>query len=176
MFTAGVAYWLGTGSPVRSTEFDSPRPLHKCGQVNRCHAGLISHASGVQLASPQPKSVLHFKFERRTRYELKDIRKIENLHVALWLLKDLSWCSLWRTLGMVMVIPTLVVAIWITWHSRKVLADCVHNGAVCFWICANITWMIGEFFFNDHSRGIARMFFFGGMALLIGYYLYEAFE
>jgi hypothetical protein len=22
--------------------------------VNRCHAGLISHASGVQLASPQP--------------------------------------------------------------------------------------------------------------------------
>ena len=25
-----------------------------CGQVNRCHAGLISHASGVQLASPQP--------------------------------------------------------------------------------------------------------------------------
>jgi hypothetical protein len=27
-----------------------------CGQVNRCHAGLISHASGVQLASPQPFS------------------------------------------------------------------------------------------------------------------------
>ena len=25
-----------------------------CGQVNRCHAGLISHESGVQLASPQP--------------------------------------------------------------------------------------------------------------------------
>jgi hypothetical protein len=28
----------------------------QCGQVNRCHAGLISHASGVQLASPQPVS------------------------------------------------------------------------------------------------------------------------
>ncbi len=26
-FQAGVAYWLGPGSPVRSTEFDSPRPL-----------------------------------------------------------------------------------------------------------------------------------------------------
>ena len=107
---------------------------------------------------------------------MKDIRKIENLHVALWLLKDMAWCSLWRGLGMAMVVATLIVAVWITWHSRKVPADCVHNGAVCFWICANITWMIGEFFFNDHSRGIARMFFFCGMALLSGYYLYEAFE
>ena len=53
---AGVAHWLGTGSPVRQTEFDSPRSLHlqECGQVNRDHAGLISHASGVRLASPQP--------------------------------------------------------------------------------------------------------------------------
>ena len=31
-----------------------PGPHFQCGQVNRCHAGLISHASGVQLASPQP--------------------------------------------------------------------------------------------------------------------------
>ena len=30
------------------------RIMFYCGQVNRCHAGLISHASGVQLASPQP--------------------------------------------------------------------------------------------------------------------------
>jgi hypothetical protein len=30
------------------------RTSFQCGQVNRCHAGLISHASGVQLASPQP--------------------------------------------------------------------------------------------------------------------------
>src|ERR1700730_8359252 len=26
--SAGVAYWLGIGSPVRSTEFDSPHSLH----------------------------------------------------------------------------------------------------------------------------------------------------
>ena len=35
-----------------------------CGQVNRCHAGLISHASGVQLASPQP--ILGESFNGRT--------------------------------------------------------------------------------------------------------------
>ena len=75
---------------------------------------------------------------------------------------------------MTMVLRTFAVAVWIAWHSRKVASDAVHNAAVCFWICANITWIIGEFSFNDHSRGLAGAFFFGGMALLIGYYVYQA--
>lgn len=103
-----------------------------------------------------------------------DIRKIENLHVALWLLKDLSWCSSWKALGMAMVLPTLLVAIQISWHSRKHLADFIHNAAVCLWILANITWMVGEFFYNDGTRGYAKLFFYAGVALLIGYYGYVA--
>ena len=35
---AGVAYWLGAGSPVRLTEFDSPHPLQFC-QGGRCGQG-----------------------------------------------------------------------------------------------------------------------------------------
>lgn len=104
---------------------------------------------------------------------MKDIRKVENLHVALWLMKDLSWCSLWKILGLAMVGPTLAVALWITWNSRKSLSDCVHNGAVCLWIGANITWMVGEFFFNDRTRPAAQIFFFAGVAVLIAYYGYE---
>ena len=59
--------WLGSGREelgvVLSTRLIIERPLVRpqlpgpsfnCGQVNRCHAGLISHASGGQLASPQP--------------------------------------------------------------------------------------------------------------------------
>ena len=49
----------------------------------------------------------------------------------------------------------------------------MHNGSVCFWICANIIWMIGEFYFNERSRVIALVFFFGVIILLIGYYSYE---
>lgn len=107
---------------------------------------------------------------------MKDIRKVENLHVALWLMKDLSWCSLWKILGLAMVGPTLAVALWITWNSRKSLSDCVHNGAVCLWIGANITWMVGEFFFNDRTRPAAQLFFFAGVAVLVGYYGYEVLQ
>jgi hypothetical protein len=28
-------------------------------------------------------------------------RKMENLHIVFWLLKDLSWCMVWRPLGIV---------------------------------------------------------------------------
>lgn len=102
---------------------------------------------------------------------MKDMRKLENLHVALWLLKDSSWCASWKWVGMAMVIPTLVVAGKIAWESRKVISDLIHNLAVCLWICANITWMTGEFFFEDHTRVYAKVFFFSGLTLLAGYYL-----
>ena len=63
-----VRVWHGAPSGKSSAWFEhsidnreaagstpASRTMFYCGQVNRCHAGLISHASGVQLASPQPR-------------------------------------------------------------------------------------------------------------------------
>jgi hypothetical protein len=102
----------------------------------------------------------------------KDASWIQNAHVALWLLKDTSWCSHWHWVGMIAVVPTLVLAVKIAWDSRKIVADCIHNVAVCFWICANITWMSGEFFADDGTRPHAKVFFGLGLVLLLGYYTY----
>jgi hypothetical protein len=107
---------------------------------------------------------------------MTDNRKMENLqnlHVALWLLKDCSWCELWKWTGVAMVAPTLFVAVWIAWHGRKSLPDLVHNVAVCLWIAANVTWMFGEFFYNDGTRNRAKVFFYAGLCVLAAYYLYE---
>ena len=104
---------------------------------------------------------------------MHDTRKIENLHVALWLLKDISWCSEWRIFGLIMVVPTLAVALKICWDTRRHFADFVHNIAVALWICANTTWMIGEFYYNDGTRPLSKVFFFAGMALLTVFYLWE---
>lgn len=99
------------------------------------------------------------------------MRKVENAHVALWLMKDVSWCRSWTGLGLLMVGPTLALAIYICWKGRKETGELVHNAAVCLWICANITWMIGEFYFNDGTRRYTTGFFYCGMAILAGYYL-----
>lgn len=46
------------------------------------------------------------------------IRKIENAHILLWLLKDICWVMDLKWMGTIMIIPTLVVALWITYRMR----------------------------------------------------------
>ncbi len=102
----------------------------------------------------------------------KDIRKYENLHIAFWLVKDACWCLLFKPLGMIMIIPTLYVAIDITWRRRHDITDFYHNLAITFWICANATWMTGEFFFEDKFRPYALVFFALGLLIIAYYYIF----
>ena len=106
-------------------------------------------------------------------------RRTENLHIVFWLIKDISWCLLWRTLGMIMIVPTLGAAIWITWRARHFKEDLAHNLAVVFWITANAWWMIAEFFEFDETavwqgitgRQLALIPFFIGASILAWHYL-----
>lgn len=50
-----------------------------------------------------------------------DFRKIENLHILLWLLKDICWAADLKWLGTFMIIPTISVALWLTWENEKIL-------------------------------------------------------
>ena len=42
-------------------------------------------------------------------------RRMENMHIVFWLVKDISWCMIWKELGIAMFIPTLSIAIIIAW-------------------------------------------------------------
>lgn len=76
----------------------------------------------------------------------------------------------WETGGTVMIFPTLAVAFYITWKSRKVRSELFHNIAVCLWIMANSVWMVGEFY-NKETRHSAVAIFAIGLVLLVFYYL-----
>ncbi len=102
----------------------------------------------------------------------KNIRQYENMHITLWLIKDTCWAMSWRTAGMIMIIPTLFVAIHITYRARKDIADLFHNTAVCLWITANATWMTGEFYYDDTFRPYAMIFFTLGLIVLAIYCAY----
>jgi hypothetical protein len=99
-----------------------------------------------------------------------DFRKIENLHILLWLLKDICWAADLKWLGTFMIIPTILVALWLTWKMRKPYSELMHNLAVIAWILANSTWMIGEFFFDDGIRPLALVFFGSGLIILFVFY------
>ncbi len=102
--------------------------------------------------------------------KIQKIREYENLHILLWLLKDTCWVMLWRIPGLIMIIPTIAVAIHITWLSRKTPSDLYHNLAICCWISANSIWMTGEFFFEDTLRTPAMFFFAAGLMAVCYYY------
>jgi hypothetical protein len=105
-------------------------------------------------------------------------RKTENLHILLWLLKDTCWALTLRVPGMIMIVPTLSVAILITWQTRHMKAELFHNLAVDCWIFANCIWMIGEFYHWDENiwhgyglRQLALVPFACGLGLLAYFYL-----
>lgn len=108
-------------------------------------------------------------------------RRLENLHIFFWLVKDISWCMEWRALGMVMIIPTLTAGIIITKHFWHTFSERCHNLAVLLWILANAYWMITEFFGWDELlvpyldisyRHFTIIPFSAGILIMLYYYLW----
>jgi hypothetical protein len=105
-------------------------------------------------------------------------RKMENLHIVFWLFKDLSWCMIWKPLGIAMIFPTLLISIIIAWRTRKFMSELCHNLAIIVWITANSYWMISEFFAFDSLplfgsftyKHLALIPFTLGILLLAFYY------
>jgi hypothetical protein len=109
------------------------------------------------------------------------IRRIENVHILFWLLKDIAWCLAYKPLAVTMIFPTLIIGIIVTYINRKNISDLIHNSSVIMWIAANSTWMLTEFLGIDHDfyglgfpgKWIAAVFFVLGITLLICYYTYR---
>ncbi|WP_246022532.1 hypothetical protein [Filimonas effusa] len=107
-------------------------------------------------------------------------RRMENMHIVFWLFKDISWCMIWKPLGIIMIFPTLIISIVIAWRTRQLVSELCHNLAISIWIAANSYWMISEFLhFDDHIvfgtftyKHMAMIPFCLGILILAYYYLY----
>lgn len=108
-------------------------------------------------------------------------RRMENMHIVFWLLKDISWCLFWKELGIAMIIPTLTIAIMISWRTRHIASELAHNVAVALWISANSFWMISEFLGFDEQefwmglsgKELSLFPFVAGVLVLLNYYLFQ---
>lgn len=74
-----------------------------------------------------------------------------------------------------MIAPTITVAVMISWQTRKITSELLHNLAVVCWITANCLWMFGEFYgFDEGTWGTRHLalFPFGiGLIILAYYYI-----
>jgi len=107
-------------------------------------------------------------------------RKMENLHIVFWLFKDISWCMIWKPLGIAMIVPTLAIAIIIAVRTKQYMSELCHNLAIVVWISANSYWMISEFLhfdtdplFGEYTyKHLAIIPFVMGILVLGYYYLW----
>lgn len=107
-------------------------------------------------------------------------RKMENLHIVFWLLKDISWCLFIKPLGIIMIVPTLTISVIIAYRTRKMVSELCHNLAISLWILANSYWMVTEFLeFDSHLvygevtfKHLSLIPFFMGLFALGFYYIY----
>lgn len=99
-----------------------------------------------------------------------NLRKFENYHILFWLVKDLCWAMEWKPLAIVMIAPTVGLAIYIAYKSFGQRFDFLHNVAICCWIIANATWMVGEFY-EYETRPVAAVLFVIGIMLIGSSYL-----
>jgi len=91
---------------------------------------------------------------------------MENLHLPLWLAKDTCWSLQLKVPGMILVMPTLGLAIYLAWRTRKQIADFLPNLAICLWITANSIWMADEFF-DLGIKSISALFFIAGLGVIL---------
>ena len=76
----------------------------------------------------------------------KNFRAYENLHILFWLVKDACWALEYKTLGVFMIFPTLILAIILSIRTKNILQELFPNLAITLWIIANSIWMCDEFF------------------------------
>jgi hypothetical protein len=106
-------------------------------------------------------------------------RRMENMHIVFWLFKDVAWCMIWKPLGIIMIVPTLLISIMIAWRTRRFVSELCHNLAITAWISANSYWMISEFagfdskiLFNTYTyKHLALIPFSIGILMLAYYYI-----
>ncbi len=101
---------------------------------------------------------------------MKTIRHYENLHIPLWLIKDTCWMMEFKTVGICMIAPTIIVALILLFKSIKENEFWV-NLAICFWIAANSYWMITEFINQLEYKNFALIPFITGMICVLVFYL-----
>lgn len=79
----------------------------------------------------------------------KLILLLETVHIPLWLFKDLCWLLSYQMLGVMVAVPTILVAILMAWVTRKDKDRFLPNVSIAFWIIANANWMFDEFYAFD---------------------------
>lgn len=75
------------------------------------------------------------------------VRGAENVHIYLWIMKDLAWTQKWYVVSWIFGISAISWCLVLVYHA---FADRNYNEmymlvALILWLSANFVWMAGKF-------------------------------
>lgn len=100
------------------------------------------------------------------------MKRLDTLHIPVWLAKDIAWLLVYKPLGALMIVPAVSIAVHVCIKSAHNKLLFFQNFAILSWILANSTWMAGEFFQFEY-RIPAMIFFASGIAAILRHYFLE---
>lgn len=92
---------------------------------------------------------------------------LETIHIPLWLVKDICWLMEYRTLGIIIAVPTILVAFIMCGITYKERDHFLPNVSIAFWIVANANWMVAEFYRLETKSLSIYPFLLGVLAFVI---------
>jgi hypothetical protein len=96
------------------------------------------------------------------------LKKIERLHVPLWLVKDMFWMLGYGELSLLFAAPTIIISILLIMVKRG--SERYVELMMGFWLTANTFWMAHELF-KTNTKGIALVMFMYGIIIFPMYLL-----
>lgn len=96
------------------------------------------------------------------------IRKIENLYVVCWLMKDMCWMLAFKYLALFMILPTILLAVYVLVLSKKSMINLSVNISMICWIAANSAWMIHDFYMIIPIE-VSKVLFSTGIVTMLMY-------
>jgi hypothetical protein len=96
----------------------------------------------------------------------KFLSALETSHVPLWLLKDICWLMSFRLVGVIIAIPTVLVAMIMVVLTYKDRSAFLPNLSIALWIIANTNWMVAEFYEFD-TKSYSLYPFIGGLLVFV---------
>ncbi len=96
-------------------------------------------------------------------------KQLDNFHIVLWLIKDVFWVKELQLWGVLMIIPTVGVAVVLTIQSIVQKQGFYPNFAILCWMIADSTWMADEFFILDIEWITLGLFGLGIISMIYSY-------
>lgn len=92
----------------------------------------------------------------------------DTMNTVFWVALDISWFFQLKPACAVLAVPTVLTCVAVLRYTEKALGPLLVSGAVAFWACFNVFWVLGDLKMLAWGLAAAKIFIVLLVACLLG--------